>query len=120
MWSHGLSILINAPRPVHAQSEAWWKRAAEMMSDPAKTAANNAAAEAAGCFNHSFLPCSPPSTMVFCILEAKEGLTEAEFTEFLNGPEGPGGPDLAFSNHVHVLNIAMAGGYENSPYTKHF
>ncbi|MBQ99281.1 MAG: hypothetical protein CMO60_00285 [Verrucomicrobiales bacterium] len=99
------------------KAAAWWDIAMSAMSDEAGWAAAVAANLDAGFFNHSFNPTSPDGP-VFCVWEARDGITAEQFQDFIDGPTGPNMGINAFNNNSFPVNVELTGG--QTPYPPKF
>ena len=52
----------------------------------------------------------------YCIWEAKEGITEAQFQEFIDGPMGPNFGIGAMNNNISKIDLELTGG--QAPYER--
>ena len=77
----------------------WWEKVGGLMSDQSAMGKYVQECMDLGFFNHSFMPVAQEGPM-FCIWEAKEGVTEAEFQEFIDGPLGPDFGTGAINNSI--------------------
>jgi len=68
-------------------------------------------------FSRSFNPISPQGP-VFCVWEAKAGISDEEFQTFIDGPDGPNFGLNAFNNQCNPVNTALTGGA--TPYPPKF
>ncbi len=99
------------------KAAAWWDTAMSAMSDEAAWSAAVAANVDAGFYNHSFNPVAAEGP-VFCVWEAREGITEAQFQDFIDGPNGPNMGLSAFNNNCYLVNLELTGG--QTPYPPKF
>ena len=83
----------------------------------ALSAASKKKQEEMGFFNHSFNPVDP-SGPIFCVWEAKSGISDPEFQTFIDGPDGPNFDLNALNNTVNKVNTELNGGV--TPYPPHF
>jgi L-rhamnose mutarotase len=97
------------------KANAWWPNIQKVMKDPKAWGEMVEAHQAAGFHNHSFMPTSRDGP-AFCIWEAQPGKTKQDFTEFIDGPLGPGGGMM--NNNVHQIDATLTGG--QAPYKPHF
>ena len=57
-----------------------------------------------------------PKGPVYCVWETKEGISDSEFQDFINGPNSVNFGLVALNNNVMKLDLALTGGqtpYEN-------
>jgi hypothetical protein len=87
----------------------WWEKAGEHLSDQSAVEKNVKAGLDLGFFNHSFMPVAQEGPM-FCIWEAKEGISEADFQEFIDGPMGPDLGTGAINNNISQIDLKLTGG----------
>lgn len=55
---------------------------------------------------------------IYCVWEAKEGISDSEFQDFINGPDGVNWGLVALNNNVMKLDLALTGG--QTPYESKF
>jgi hypothetical protein len=53
---------------------------------------------------------------MYCIWEAKEGISEAQFQEFIDGPMGPNFGIGAMNNNISKIDLELTGG--QAPYER--
>jgi hypothetical protein len=53
---------------------------------------------------------------MFCVWEAKEGISEADFQDFIDGPMGPNWGMSALNNNISKINLELTGG--QAPYER--
>lgn len=89
------------------QAPSWWEAMSEIQADQAKFGAWMAACAEAGFHNHTFLA-TGLNTNSYCVWEAREGKTAADFQAFIDGPLGPtqGGKLL---NECMQISVDLAG-----------
>ena len=96
-------------------SGPWWGVMAE-----ADEAAQSAQAEKwmnMGYFNHCFMPLSQEGPM-YCVWEAKDGNSEADFQDFIDGPDGANMGMKSLNNNIMKVNLDLTGGVP--PYERKF
>ena len=93
----------------------WWEKVGGLMSDQSAMGKYVQDCMDLGFFNHSFMPVAQEGPM-FCIWEAKEGVTEAEFQEFIDGPLGPDFGTGAINNSISKIDLELTGG--QAPYER--
>jgi len=91
----------------------WWGKTGALMSDEAAFAENTKSTMEKGFFNHSFMPMSAEGP-IYCVWEAKEGISDSEFQDFIDGPDGVNWGLVALNNNVMKLDLALTGG--QTPY----
>ena len=69
----------------------------------------------AGYYNYSFNPVGLEGPA--CIWEVREGISDAEFQAFIDGPNGPDLETGALLNICREINVELAG---NTPYPRKF
>ena len=90
------------------QAQQWWETAQAAMSPGGgwdEAVANNLEA---GFFNHAFCPIGPEGP-AYCIWEVREGITDVEFQEFIDGPNGVNFGLAAWMNICKEINTELAG-----------
>jgi len=91
----------------------WWGKLGAHMSDEAAFAENVKSTMDKGFFNHSFMPMAAEGP-IYCVWEAKEGISDSEFQDFIDGPDGVNWGLVALNNNVMKLDLALTGG--QTPY----
>ena len=87
------------------------------MSDEAAFSENVKSTMEKGFFNHSFMPMAAEGP-IYCVWEAKEGISDSEFQDFIDGPDGVNWGLVALNNNVMKLDLALTGG--QTPYESKF
>ena len=87
------------------------------MSDEAAFSENVQSTMEKGFFNHSFMPMAAEGS-IYCVWEAKEGISDSEFQDFIDGPDGVNWGLVALNNNVMKLDLALTGG--QTPYESKF
>ena len=95
----------------------WWEKTGRLMSDEAAFSENIKNTMEKGFFNHSFMPMAAEGT-IYCVWEAKEGISDSEFQDFIDGPDGVNWGLVALNNNVMKLDLALTGG--QTPYESKF
>jgi hypothetical protein len=95
----------------------WWSKTGALMSDEAAFAENTKSTMEKGFFNHSFMPMAAEGP-IYCVWEAKEGISDSEFQDFIDGPDGVNWGLVALNNNVMKLDLALTGG--QTPYESKF
>ena len=95
----------------------WWEKVGAVLGDPNALEENVKLQMGHGFFNHSFMPMSQNGP-VFCVWEAKDGKTEAEFQEFIDWPDGVNFGLTAMNNNIMKMNLELTGG--QTPYERKF
>ena len=108
-------IVIHHFKPVMAAE--WWSKTGALMSDEAAFAENTKSTMEKGFFNHSFMPMAAEGP-IYCVWEAKEGISDSEFQDFIDGPDGVNWGLVALNNNVMKLDLALTGG--QTPYESKF
>ena len=93
----------------------WWGKLGAHMGDEVAFAENVKSNMNKGFFNHSFMPMSQEGP-IYCVWEAKEGISDSDFQDFIDGPDGVNFGLIALNNNVMKLDLALTGGqtpYEN-------
>ena len=62
-----------------------------------------------GFFNLSFMPMAAEGP-ICCVWEAQEGISDSEFQDFIDGPDGVNWGLVALNNNVMKLDLALTGG----------
>ena len=70
-----------------------------------------------GYFNHCFMPLSQEGPM-YCVLEVKERISESEFQDFIDGPDGVNMGMKSLNNNIMKVNLELTGGVP--PYERKF
>ena len=70
-----------------------------------------------GYFNHCFMPLSQEGPM-YCVWEVKDGISEAEFQDFVDGPDGVNMGMKSLNNNVMKVNLELTDGVP--PYERKF
>ena len=91
----------------------WWGKLGAHMGDDAAFAENVKSTMDKGFFNHSFMPIAAEGP-IYCVWEAKEGISDSEFQDFIDGPDGVNWGLVALNNNVMKLDLALTGG--QTPY----
>ena len=74
----------------------------------------------AGVYCHTFMPTAKEGPM-YCIWEAKEGVSDSDFQNFIDGPDAIGvhmGLDQPINNHCQKIDHDLIGG--DGPYPRRF
>ena len=95
----------------------WWSKTGALMSDEAAFAENTKSTMEKGFFNHSFMPMAAEGP-IYCVWEAKEGISDSEFQDFIDGPDGVNWGLVALNNNVMKLDLALTAG--QTPYESKF
>ena len=53
---------------------------------------------------------------MYCIWEAKEGISESQFQDFIDGPMGPNFGIGAMNNNISKIDLELTGG--QAPYER--
>ena len=93
----------------------WWQKTGELMSDQSAMGKYVQDCMDLGFYNHSFMPVAQEGPM-FCLWEAKEGISEADFQDFIDGPMGPNWGMSALNNNISKINLELTGG--QAPYER--
>ena len=83
------------------------------MGDEAAFVENGKSTMDKGFFNHTFMPMVAEGP-IYCVWEAKEGISDSEFQDFIDGPDGVNFGLVALNNNVMKLDLALTGG--QTPY----
>ena len=70
-----------------------------------------------GDFNQCFMPLSQEGPM-YCVWEVKDGISESEFQDFIDGPDGVNMGMKSLNNNVMKVNLELTGGVP--PYERKF
>jgi len=70
-----------------------------------------------GYFNHCFMPLSQEGPE-YCVLEVKDGMSEAEFQDFIDGPYGVNMGMKSLNNNIMKEDLELTGGVP--PYERKF
>ena len=70
-----------------------------------------------GFYNHSFMPVTQEGPM-YCVWEAKDGNSEADFQDFIDGPDGANMGMKSLNNNIMKVNLELTGGVP--PYERKF
>ena len=97
-------------------AQAWWEAAQAAMAPGGGGDEAVAKNLEAGFYNHSFCPVGPEGP-AFCIWEVRDGISDAEFQAFIDGPNGPDFGLGALLNICREINLELAG---NTPYPRKF
>jgi len=89
------------------QAESWWKFLGEDGLDEGFTAV----CSNLGFYNHAFMPVSSDGP-IYCTWEAKCGITDKIFTDFIEGPYGP--TNGCMDTKVEKINMELTGA--EAPY----
>ena len=93
----------------------WWQKTGELMSDQSAMGKYVQDCMNLGFYNHSFMPVAQEGPM-FCLWEAKKGISEADFQDFIDGPMGPNWGMSALNNNISKINLELTGG--QAPYER--
>ena len=93
----------------------WWQTFGEQMPDQASLEKYHQECLKLGFFNHAFMPVAQNGP-IYCIWEAKEGISEAQFQEFIDGPMGPNFGIGAMNNNISKIDLELTGG--QAPYER--
>ena len=91
------------------QADAWWGKVSAILGDEASVEAMTQGHLEHGFFNHTFMPSSKEGP-IFCVWEAREGLTIEDFQTFIDGPDGVNMGLPALHNIIHQLDTDLTGG----------
>ena len=94
---------------------SWWGVAAEQ--DEATQNANAEKWLKMGFVNHCFMPLSQLGPM-YCVWEVKDGISEAEFQDFIDGPDGVNMDMKSLNNNIMKVDLKLTGGVP--PYERKF
>ena len=86
---------------------SWWGVMAE--ADEAAQASQAEKWLNMGYFNHCFMPLSQEGPM-YCVWEVKDGTSEAEFQDFIDGPDGVNMGMKSLNNNIMKVNLELSGG----------
>ena len=86
----------------------WWGKLGAHMGDEVAFAENVKSNMNKGFFNHSFMPMSQEGP-IYCVWEAKEGISDSDFQDFIDGPDGVNFGLIALNNNVMKLDLALTG-----------
>ena len=98
------------------KAQQWWESAQAAMAPGGGWDDAVAQNLEAGFFNHAFCPVGPEGP-AFCIWEVREGITDEEFQDFIDGPNGVNFGLDAWMNICREINVELAG---KPPYTRKF
>ena len=70
-----------------------------------------------GFYNHSFMPVNQEGPMD-CVWEVKDGISESDFQEFIDGPEGVNMGMKSINNNLLKIDLELTGG--QTPYERKF
>ena len=93
----------------------WWQKTGELTSDQSAMGKYVQDCMDLGFYNHSFMPVAQEGPM-FRMWEAKEGISEADFQDFIDGPVGPNWGMSALNNNISKINLELTGG--QAPYER--
>jgi len=99
-------------------AEKWWNNMKRY--DEAKQKQHLENQSKAGVYCHTFMPIDKEGPM-FCLWEAKEGVSDLEFQEFIDGPDAIGvhmDLDHPLNNHCQKIDHDLIGGA--GPYPRRF
>ena len=94
---------------------SWWEKIGAILGDEAAAEENVKSTMEKGFFNHSFMPMASKGP-IYCIWEAKEGISASEFQDFIDGPDGVNFGLTALNNNVMQINLELTGG--QTPYER--
>ena len=94
---------------------SWWGVMAE--ADEAAQAAMAEKWLSMGYFNHCFMPLSQEGPM-YCVWEVKDSVSESEFQDFIDGPDGVNMGMKSLNNNIMKVNLELTGGVP--PYERKF
>ena len=94
---------------------SWWGVMAE--ADEAAQASQAENWMKMGYFNHCFMPLSQEGPM-YCVWEVKDGISESDFQEFIDGPEGVNMGMKSINNNLLKIDLELTGG--QTPYERKF
>ena len=95
----------------------WWEKVGALLGDGVAFEENVKLQMDSGFFNHSFMPTSQTGP-IYCVWEAKDGKTEADLQEFIDGPDGVNFGLSAMNNNIMKLDLELTGG--QTPYERKF
>ncbi len=55
---------------------------------------------------------------IYCVWEAKEGISDSQFQDFIDGPYGVNWGLVALNNNVMKIDLSLTGG--QTPYERKF
>ena len=87
------------------------------MSDETVFAQNIKTTMKKGFLNHAFMPMNSESP-IYCVWEAKEGISDSQFQDFIDGPYGVNWGLVALNNNVMKIDLSLTGG--QTPYERKF
>ena len=99
-------------------AEKWWSNMNNYDEAKQKTHLENQ--NKAGVYCHTFMPTAKEGPM-FCIWEAKEGVSDSDLQNFVDGTDAIGvhmGLDQPLNNHCQKINHDLIGG--DGPYPRRF
>ena len=70
-----------------------------------------------GFYNHLFMPVTQEGPM-YCVWEVKDGISESDFQEFIDGPEGVNMRMKSINNNLLKIDLELTGG--QTPYERKF
>ena len=70
-----------------------------------------------GIYNHSFMPVTQEGPM-YCVWEVKDGISESDFQEFIDGSEGVNMRMKSINNNLLKIDLELTGG--QTPYERKF
>ena len=94
---------------------SWWGEKGKLDE-----AANEKMAEnwlVKGFYNHSFMPVTQEGPM-YCVWEVKDGISESDFQEFIDGLEGVNMGMKSINNNLLKIDLELTGG--QTPYERKF
>ena len=98
-------------------SGPWWDKVGNLLGDNIAFEENVKLQMDSGFFNHSFMPTSQTGP-IYCVWEVKDGKTEADLQEFIDGPDGVNFGLSAMNNNIMKLDLELTGG--QTPYERKF
>ena len=57
-----------------------------------------------------------PEGPIYCVWEAKEGISDSQFQDFIDGPYGMNWSLVALNNNAMKIDLALTGG--QAPYER--
>jgi hypothetical protein len=95
----------------------WWGKTDAPMSDETVFAQNIKTTMEKSFFNHAFMPINSEGP-IYCVWEAKEGISDSQFQDFIDGPYGVNWGLVALNNNAMKIDLALTGG--QTPYERKF
>ena len=102
-------------KPVMASE--WWGKTGAPMSAETVFAQNVKTTMEKGFFNYAFMPMNSECS-IYCAWKAKEGISNSQFQDFIDGPYGMNWGLVALNNNAMKIDLILTE--RQTPYERKF